>query len=125
VEGKSAEQRLGQREVVGDLRAALAARRELGGDLEEHLLESFLARVEQQIDARVDQRLKERTGSVSKRKAKDKYNPSEILGVTFGTAIPLSFVAGIFGHGIGIAAVMAAVIVVNLAYMIEHHLSRD
>ena len=46
------------------------------------------------------------------------------MRVSFGTAIPLTIFAGIFGGGLGIAAVMAAVVVVNLAYMFEHR-SRD
>ena len=57
VESEKGPESVSQREVVSELRAAVEARRELGGDLEEHLIESFLTRVEQQIDARVDRRL--------------------------------------------------------------------
>ena len=120
VESEKGPESVSQREVVSELRAAVEARRELGGDLEEHLIESFLTRVEQQIDARVDRRLAQRGGSYPRRKSGDKYNPSEIMRVSFGTAIPLTIFAGIFGGGLGIAAVMAAVVVVNLAYMFEH-----
>ena len=45
-----------------ELEAALEARKELGRERERELADSFLARIEREIDARVDERLARRGG---------------------------------------------------------------
>jgi len=45
-----------------DLQAALGARRELGPEYEDAVLDSFLERVDKSIEARVDARVAERGG---------------------------------------------------------------
>jgi len=110
-------------ELSNDLKASVAARRELGPDLEDQVLEAFLARVQTQIDARVAQQVAgSRPITPPKRTAGSKYNPTEIVGATFGIAIPLVLFAGIFGGGIAIAMVMLAVIAVNVLYVLHDHL---
>ena len=52
-----------------DLAAALRARRELDRELEPHVIDAFLDRVERSIDARVDARLQAR-GEVAVERAK-------------------------------------------------------
>ena len=50
--------RMPERELPRDeLQATLAARRELGPEREPELVDSFLAKIEREIDARVEQRL--------------------------------------------------------------------
>jgi len=74
-----------------DLTAALGARRELGSDSEQQVVEAFLDRVGTAIDACVDQRLAEQRA--------EKPAPSSSRG-----AIPLA----LGSMGIGIAATGAA-----------------
>ena len=58
-----------------ELEAALRARRELDRDLEPHVIDAFLDRVEHNIDARVDARLQAR-GEVGVDRAKPSPGPS-------------------------------------------------
>ena len=110
-------------ELSNDLTASVAARRELGPELEDQVLEAFLARVQTQIDTRVAQQVAgSRPVSSPKHAAASKYNPTEIVGATFGIAIPLVLFAGIFGHAFGVAMVMLAVIAVNVLYVLNDRL---
>lgn len=99
-------------ETAKDLQAAVQARRELGPEMEDHLLEAFLARVEQRVQAQVVQQVKE---SARPAKAKSRYNPTEIVGTSFGIAVPLLVIAGYFAGQVGILAVCALVLLINLA----------
>ncbi len=110
-------------ELSNDLKASVAARRELGPELEDQVLEAFLARVQTQIDTRVAQQVAG-SGPVTPptRAAASKYNPTEIVGATFGIAIPLVLFAGIFGGWIAIAMIMLAVIAVNVLYVLHDRL---
>lgn len=110
-------------ELSNDLKASVAARRELGPELEDQVLEAFLARVQVQIDARVAEQVAgSKPVKSPTRAAGSKYNPTEVVGASFGTAIPLVLFAGIFGHALGIAMVMLAVIGVNVLYVLHDRL---
>jgi hypothetical protein len=99
-------------ETAKDLHAAVQARRELGADLEDHVVDAFLARIEQRVQAQVAQQV---TASSKPAKQRTTYNPTEIVGASFGIAIPLCGVAGVFAGALGVLAVIALVLLVNLA----------
>ncbi len=80
-------------ETQQELEATLAARKELGPAHDEHLVEGFLARIEKEIDRRVDERVGTRRG-VGHSAEKE-----------IGAFIPLFVIAGIWGHATGIIAV--------------------
>ncbi len=103
-------------ETAKDLHAAVQARRELGADLEDHVVDAFLARIEQRVQAQVAQQV---TASAKPAKARSKYNPTEIVATSFGIAIPLMGVAGAFGGLTGIMAVVAMVLLVNLVLYLD------
>jgi hypothetical protein len=111
---------LANRETLDELKASLAATHELGPDMQEHVLESFLTRLETRIDQRVDSRVgRGRTKAPSRRE-----DPTGFAAATMGTAIPLVVLAGIFGGSMAIIAVVALVLIINLMYMVER-LRRD
>ena len=83
-----------------ELKVALLARQELGKDMEDEVIESFLSRVQDAIDARVEARVSE-----SLRKARDRPRfaapSSRRVAVAFGyivaflaLSIPIAAVAG-------------------------------
>lgn len=110
-------------DLSSDLKASVGARRELGPELEDQVLEAFLARVQGQIDVRVAQQVAgSRPIKMTSRPVASKYNPTEVVATTFGTAIPLVLFAGYFGHGVGIAMVMLAVIAINVLYVLYDRL---
>ncbi|MEV4185683.1 hypothetical protein AB0J28_30095 [Streptosporangium canum] len=71
-----------------ELRAAVAARRELGPEYEDSLVEGFLEKMDQEIDRRVDDRIAARS-----RKDAPAVRPS----VDAGQRLALSIVSLIFG----------------------------
>jgi hypothetical protein len=103
-------------EIRNDLKAAVRARRELDPDMEDHLLEGFLARIDQRVQAQVAQQVS--TARPVQRASK--YNPTEIVATTFGVAIPLMVIAAIFAHTAGVFAVVGLVLAVNLLYYLDN-----
>ena len=81
-----------------DLEAALAARRELGDEMEPAVLESFLEKVDHGIDSRIDARLASRRGR-------------HTGGTRYGSEFALAIVSLILGAGIASSASLATVIV--------------
>ncbi len=81
-----------------ELEAALAARRELGEEMEPAVLESFLEKIDQGIDSRIDARLASRRGR-------------HTGGTRYGSEFALGIVSVIFGVGIASGASLATVIV--------------
>jgi hypothetical protein len=99
---------------AADLKAALEARRELGPELEDQILESFLIGLERRIDARIDERL---VGAkpAKKRDSGDMW----VVPASLGVAVPLIAIAGGIAGGPAIVAVMAAVVIINILYFID------
>ncbi len=97
-------------EFGDELRAVLAARRELSPEMEGTLVTNFLQQIERGIDAKIDARMAEyaRTRAVGQR------NTNALIGTILGTAIPLVIVGGIFGGAAAIGAVCALVLIVSL-----------
>jgi hypothetical protein len=86
-----------------ELQAAIEARRELGPEHEDELVEAFLARIERRLDTRT---------AVPARKSEDR-QPFVISIVSLGVAVPLLGIGGgIAGLG-GIVAVCLALVAVN------------
>ena len=93
-----------------DVAAALAARRELGKELEPEVIEAFLDRIATQIDRRVDERLAEPGG-----RAPAHVRPSPavpILSLVF--AIPLTGIAD--GSLLATVVVWVAIVAINVAH---------
>jgi hypothetical protein len=99
-----------------ELEAAVAARRELGREREPELVDSFLAKIETQIDARVDDKL-----------ARDRYAPQRrghgpdwaaaLLGISsLGIGIGATGAATSQGQGWVAAVAWIAIVLVNLMY---------
>ena len=95
-----------------ELEAAVAARKELGRENEPELVDAFLARVEKQIDARVDARL----GRTHRRGAGPDW-AAAILGIaSLGIGIGATGAATSQGQGWVAAVAWLAIIVVNVLY---------
>jgi hypothetical protein len=77
-----------------ELEAALRARSELDRDLDPHVIDSFLNRVERSIDARVDARIDARLAARMRSEA-DQHRPS---GPSAGSVV---LALGSMGFGIG------------------------
>jgi hypothetical protein len=107
---------LADRETRAELRASVAARRELGPEMEDQVIEAFLARIEQRVQAQVAQQMSA-ARPVRPKKGKSNDNPTEIVGASFGIAVPLMVVAGIWGQAPGIIAVVAMVLLINAMYL--------
>lgn len=103
-------------ETRRDLAATVAARRELGGELDDELIGAFLDRMQTQIDQRVQEQVEARMGKISRRAAR---KHSEGIEGVMALAIPLLVVAGIFGHLAGIIAVTAGIVVIALLMFVQ------
>ncbi len=101
-----------------DARAALEARRELGPELEQALVDSFVARVEHALTQRGSTELSER-----QRRSEDVRADSRnqmILGiVSLVMAIPLTAIASGQLGVLGIIITWLAIVTVNLAYALR------
>jgi hypothetical protein len=87
-----------------ELEAAVGARRELGREHEDELIDGFLER----LDKRLVQQGAQREKALKQRRD---YQKEMILGA-MGVSIPLLVIAGIFGGVAGIALVCAALAVI-------------
>ena len=91
-----------------ELSAAIEARRELGEELEPQVIDSFLAKIEKQIDARVEQGVRERLPT-----RRSRGNPQVALG-SLGLSIPLIAIAGGTVGLAGVIVVALAIVIVNV-----------
>jgi hypothetical protein len=92
-----------------EFRAALAARRELGDELEPHVIDSFVERIERRIDQRVQERL-----PVRQERPSD--HALALAIVSLCVSIPLIAIAGGTAGLSGVIAVCTAIVLVNLVY---------
>ncbi len=92
--------------VEEELNAALAARRELGEELEPAVIDAFVERIEKRIDKRL--------GSNEKAlKRKQDHQKEMILG-SMGISIPLMAIAAVFTGLPGVLAVCLALAVIAI-----------
>lgn len=110
-----------------ELKAAVAARRELGGEYEDAVLDSFLDRMDSSISARVDSRVADRLagrggGSVrTGHRGDDPGGRAFVLGlVSLGTGIPISGIAGGTSGIGGLVVAWAGIAAVNLAHALQN-----
>jgi hypothetical protein len=106
---------LNDKDTRADLRAAVSARRELGPEMEDHVIEAFLARVEQRLQGQTAPL----SGSTPARSRPSTKKEAWIVPVSLVLAVPLRAIAGDAAGGVGILIVMAAIILVNLAYFLH------
>lgn len=104
-----------------DLQAALHARRELGLEYEDAVLDSFLERLDRSIAARVDARLAEHTrqrgGGQGATAEGGGGNEGLVLGlVSLGAGIPISGIAGGTSGATGLIVAWAGIAAVNAAH---------
>lgn len=108
-----------------DLHATLGARQELGPRYEAELIESFLKRLDQSIDARIEQRLTGKPaqpdGPRTPAEPKHGYNPTNSLAASLGISIPLIAIAGGIAGLPGILGVLVLVGFLNVYYDQQHH----
>ncbi|MGH3082332.1 MAG: hypothetical protein ACRDNH_14550 [Gaiellaceae bacterium] len=89
-----------------ELEAAIAARKELGPELEPAVIDSFVERIEKSLVKRDEQREKAL-------KRKRDHQKELVLGA-MGTSIPLMLIAAIFTGLAGVIAVCVAIAVVAI-----------
>ena len=86
-----------RRQVIAEIRAAAAAHEELGPEYSDAVVASFLERVEEEIDARVDARMAEArppAGAVGRRRA----GAHCWRGIAIGIVIGLFIAVGVGGN---------------------------
>jgi uncharacterized membrane protein len=111
-----------------ELDATLRARRELGEEYEPALVDSFLEKVDQRIDAAVERRLRRQLAEQQMQVARGTRSPrgTDSWGERFGfaivslvLAIPLSAIAGGMGHLPGLVATWIGIVGVNVVQAVR------
>ena len=87
-----------------ELRATIAARKELGEDMEPALIDSFVERIEQ--------RLAQRGGETERSLKQKREHQQEMVLGAMGISIPLLAIAAIFTGLTGVIVVCAALVVI-------------
>lgn len=111
-------------DLRADLEAAIGARSELGPSMEDHVLDVFLERLERKIDLRVDQVLQRTETRDRPATTGGGSHFGAVVAPSLALSIPLVAIAGGIAGGLGIAAVMGAVLAINLMYFIYEMTSR-
>jgi hypothetical protein len=89
-----------------ELEAITAARKELGPEHEDHLVERFLEKIDREIDRRVDERVARRVPR----------SPASVLNPgTLALCIPIVAIAGGIGKLPGLIVAFAALVIVFAA----------
>ena len=99
-----------------DIRAAAEVHAELGPDYRDAVLESFLDRVDKEIDTRVDQRLAAAQQEIA---AAPRQRSLALAIVSMALGIPLTAIIGALGTGsqaTELVVVWIAIAVINVAY---------
>lgn len=105
-----------------DVRAAAETHDELGREYHNAVIESFLDKIGQEIDARVDARLAAGAGSRFRAPAprRREWSPTTLAFGSLICGIPISaIVAYSPAHLAGLLVVWAAIAVINVAYAIR------
>jgi hypothetical protein len=106
-----------------ELAAVLEARHELGKEYEPALVESFIERLNQAIDARVDAGLTERShgGKVQTAFQRAQF---QLAIASLGIGIPISAIAGGIGRLPGLAVAWGGIAAVNVAHSLSQRRPR-
>jgi hypothetical protein len=108
-----------------EIRVAAETHRELGPEYQDAVIDSFLERVSQEIDARVDARLAAAQTSATQPQAPSRNLALPITSMALG--VPLSGITLGLASGdelIGLAIVWIAIAVINVAYALSFRSSR-
>ena len=103
----------GSPEVREELRHTLAARQELGGELDDELLDAFAQRIQAIISAEVARQVGERSQDTQKLRDWQK----EMYGITLGCGIPIVAIGAFVGGLTGVVVVCVLLAVISLAWM--------
>jgi hypothetical protein len=103
-------------EVRSELKAAVGARMELGPEMEDQVIEAFLHRIEDHIDARVSRDMEAQAGLRGPSTHKGK--PEMVVAPSLALSIPLVAIAGAEAGAVGIASVMIVVLAINVFYVV-------
>jgi regulator of protease activity HflC (stomatin/prohibitin superfamily) len=102
-----------------ELRAALAARQELGPDFESEIIESFLERLDRTIEARVDAQVSAQLAQDQRAASERKGSPAELVFPSMFGGFLATVAIGATMHEDGLPAVIIvwiAVAMINLAH---------
>jgi RNA 3'-terminal phosphate cyclase len=110
-----------------DLAAAIGARRELGKEYEDAVVDSFVARLDQRIAERVDEQVAETLGSKPAAKAPARApaadNSSLVVSlVSLGAGIPITAISSENGV-VGLIVSWAGIAAVNVAHALSRRRS--
>jgi hypothetical protein len=106
-----------------ELAAVLEARRELGQEYEPALVESFIDRLNQAIDARVDANLAGQRGS-GKLQESFQRAQFQVAIASLGVGIPITAIAGGKGGLGGMALAWGGIAAVNVAHSLSNRWQR-
>ena len=95
-------EKLDSSELRDELKATLGARKELGEEMEDDVIESFMARLQSAIDEQVAVRVAEELRSKPRRSGMSTYRAWAVLCCSF----PLIIVAAVYAGAWGILAVV-------------------
>jgi hypothetical protein len=91
-----------------DIQAAIEARSELGGEMEPHVIDSFVDRIEKRIDERTTRRIP------AERKGRE---GSFVLAlVSLAAAIPITAIAANYGGITAMVVVWIGIVLLNAVY---------
>ena len=90
-----------------ELTAAIEARRELGTDLEPHIVDSFVERIERRVAERKESKPAHK---------EDSGGTLALAVVSLLAGIPITAIAATHGGIVAMAVVWAGIVLVNLAY---------
>ena len=99
-----------------ELEAAVEARRELGRERERDVIDSFLDRVEREIDARVDERLARRGGGPPARRTGSDWGFVLLAISSLGIGIAVTGAASGTGHAWVAGIAWVVILLVNALY---------
>ena len=94
--------------------ALLGARKELGDEYDQAFVESVVERVTSEIDERVDMRIAQ-VSSRSPMRSRSHRGGTFLALSSLTLGIPISSIAGNFGHLPGLAVAWGGIVLVNLA----------
>ncbi|QYC43555.1 hypothetical protein Nocox_29855 [Nonomuraea coxensis DSM 45129] len=100
-----------------ELRAAVSARRELGPEFEDAIVESFLDKMGKEVDRRVDERLAQTRQKSSQRRASHGQRLAlAIVSLSLGTIATLALALATEGKTFLFVAVWVGIIIVNAIF---------
>ena len=100
-----------QSELRDDLRSVVEARKELTADQEEQLVESFLKRVDQEIDVRIESRI-----LAYNRVRKDSFpwSAAAVIIAAIALAVPIAGVSASYAGTFGVVLALATLLLVTV-----------